>query len=220
MIARAVYFSIEETGSGSDDGCYYIGYYFYHPVDGGSQVGIGFAGHEHDMEGIFLIVRKAPYIPYGQPIMALTQAHGAMLPYFFPGRVDANVTQSLVDGVGAWAGQMESWYDPSFGINRTVTAIRTSTHGTYMAQDCNSANSSYFYDEFGAFIPNSLSTSTACIHSQENWILYVPGVTDNFAIDNTWDVHFRPVANVANVAGLWRTASGFAFGGVHIFQSL
>ena len=203
-----VYFSIEETGSGSDNGFYYIGYYFYHPVDGGIQVsGYATNGHNHDLEGIFLIVRKVPNLPYGEAIMSLTQAHGAMLPYFFPGRVDPTATQSLVDGIGAWAGQIESWYDPRFGVNRPVAAVRTSTHGTYMAQDCNSLTSSYFYDSYGAYIPNSTSCSTACIHSQESWILYLPGITDNVAdlpesaSNGAWEYRLQEVAS----SPMWST---------------
>jgi len=54
-----VYYSIEETTAPDGTGFYYIGYYFYHPADHGFSVGPFYgSGHEHDMEGVFLVVRK------------------------------------------------------------------------------------------------------------------------------------------------------------------
>lgn len=92
-----VYFSIAESGIANDPsaGFYFVGYYWYHNRDGGFSiyvdgVHISDAGHPSDMEGAFFIVKKSPYFPYGYPILALSEAHGALIPYWLDGAVDPN----------------------------------------------------------------------------------------------------------------------------------
>ena len=77
--APAIYYSIVETAD-----AYYIGYYFYHIQDGGTEAGFNKPGHEHDLEGIWEIVEKSALYPFGYSRLMLTQAHGAMLPYYDP----------------------------------------------------------------------------------------------------------------------------------------
>lgn len=174
------YYSIMETGTGDSDGYFYIGYYFYHGRDGGAFFLGAYQdeGHEHDMEGVLLVVQKRPYTPYGVLVLAMTEAHGALIPFGVPGEVDFahNLNRG---GVGSWGGQVESWRDDVFGISRPVVAIRAGTHGTYMAQDCYAGDNSYYYDGFGMYKPRTVNSGyTACVHQSDDFILYTPAVSD------------------------------------------
>lgn len=199
-----VYFSIEETDTdAAGNGFFYIGYYFYHVRDGGSEVDavpiVGgvtiIGGHDHDLEGVFLIVRKTPFDPYGVPIAALTQAHGALLPYGVPGQIDFSTALGEVYGPGGWAGQVEFWTDYAMNRSRPVVAIRSSTHGTYMAQDANPSTGSYFWDGYGAVIPNTPISSGAYTHGDAaSWILYEPAPADYYA---------GPMADDASAGTYW-----------------
>lgn len=174
-----VYYSIEETAN-----FYFIGYYFYHVRDGGIFIdGVTWdSGHDSDLEGIFLLVEKLPYDPYGHPIAAVTEAHGALLPFGVPGWLDWNHAQTNVSGIGAFAGQVEFWHDYTMNRDRPIAAIRSSTHGTYMAQDCSSNSTSYFWDGFGAVLPNSGGYATACVHRDAaSWVYYQPAPYDSYA---------------------------------------
>lgn len=121
--AASVYFSATENGYYSDQGYYFLGYYFYHPHDDGD-------GHEHDMEGVYFIVKKSAYTPYGTPVIALGQAHGEMIPY-------VNVHQSLVspsaNGDPFW-GLVEFWNDSRYNAQRPIAVIRSEGHAARMAQ--------------------------------------------------------------------------------------
>jgi len=216
-----VYFSIEETQTdAAGNGFFYIGYYFYHVRDGGAFVdGVTIeGGHDHDLEGIFLIVRKTPVDPYGIPIAALTEAHGALLPYGVPGQIDFNNALGEVFGIGGWAGQVEFWTDYATNRSRPVVAIRSSTHGTYMAQDANPSTTSYFYDGYGAVIPNNSAYSSAYTHSDAStWILYQPAPVDSYAAPMSNDLSTGPYSyRLAEVTPLlWeeRGIYGRFFGG-------
>jgi len=174
------YYSVMETGSGDSDGYFYIGYYFYHGRDGGAFFLGKYwdSGHEHDMEGLLLVVKKSPVLPYGVPVLAMTEAHSALIPFGVPGQVDFNFNLNQ-GGIGSWGGQVEFWHDDVFGVDRPVVAIRAGTHGTYMAQDCYAGDGSYYYDGFGMYKPRALGGGyTACIHQNDNFILYTPAVAD------------------------------------------
>jgi hypothetical protein len=174
-----VYYSIEET-----ENFYFIGYYFYHIRDGGTFIdGVTFdSGHDSDLEGIFLLVQKLPYDPYGHPIAAVTEAHGALLPFGVPGWIDWDHAQTNVSGIGAFAGQVEFWHDYTMNRDRPIAAIRSSTHGTYMAQDCSPYSTSYFWDGFGASGPNNNGYATACVHRDAaSWVYYQPAPYDAYA---------------------------------------
>lgn len=217
-----VYYSIEETGMDDSEGFFYIGYYFYHAQDGGAYIAGQFVdrGHEHDMEGIFMVVQKQPYLPYGRPILAMTEAHGALLPFGVPGQIDFNQTLTT-GGVGSWRGQVEFWYDSYFGVSRPVVAIRSGTHGTYMAQDCSANSGSYYWDGFGVDLANTgPGVFSACIHSGTALSLlvpsaYDPGVTDMpaNASNGTWSYRLEEVAQ----SPLWaeRTNSHVLLGGTN-----
>ncbi|HJQ10666.1 MAG TPA: hypothetical protein VJ840_06495 [Gemmatimonadaceae bacterium] len=135
-----VYFSIVETG-GADYGQFFIGYYFYHPRDGGHDfqwcdvIGCYWSsggGHQNDLEGVMLVVQKDPYSPYGRLNYALTQAHGAMLPAY-----DSSFGysyHSVQAPTGGWEGTINHSHDPNVGP-RAIVIIAESTHGTYVFPD-------------------------------------------------------------------------------------
>jgi hypothetical protein len=81
-----IYYSVAETGYSSDHGYYFLGYYIYHVNDGGQDfIAADFRhvegpGHEHDMEGVYFVVKKSPYFPLGVLTVALSEAHGALIP--------------------------------------------------------------------------------------------------------------------------------------------
>jgi hypothetical protein len=131
------YFSIVETGSSSASGYYFIGYYFYHANQprGSFSTPIGTYTtevHQHDFEGVWLVVQKSPYSPYGTLVGALTQAHGALIPF---GRRTGDGAALVYPAAAGAAGYIYFWTDRSSGVRRPVVAIRSRIHGTFMAQD-------------------------------------------------------------------------------------
>jgi hypothetical protein len=126
-----VYYSVVETSYGPDDGYYLIGYYHYHPEDTGFLLS---ATHSNDMEGVWLVVQKSSLLPYGRPVLALTEAHGALIPYWS----DTNVQDynAAPQPAGGFQGRLHSWLDLRYQHDRVVFGIAGSTHGTYAAQDC------------------------------------------------------------------------------------
>lgn len=170
-----VYYSVTETGYTSDQGYYFLGYYIYHVNDGGQDFsGFLAPGHEHDMEGVYLVVKKSPYYPLGAVAISLAEAHGALIPSF-------NNAQSAVDlahspAGGPWVGRIQFWTDGRYNTGRPVVAIRGRTHGTYMAEDCSGATQPNWSDGYGMWL-NSVeidNTYTGCIHSGHHMIVYVP----------------------------------------------
>ena len=173
-----VYFSIIESGSTSDQGYFFIGYYFYHPRDGGqtfAPIGggpqVNRPGHEHDLEGAYFIVKKSPYDPYGEVVGALAEAHGALIPY-------PNLASSDYPAIQPydWWGSVFMWPEPVTGLYRSVVGIRAQTHGTYMAQNCNPA---YWVpdDYFGMWAEGVDQFGTpfvSCIHTGTHAIIYKP----------------------------------------------
>lgn len=135
-MTATVYYSAVETGTGSDNGYYYLGYYWYEPKDNGFYAGdnIGESGHEHDMEGVVLLVQKSPGSPYGTLLNVLTQAHGGLLPYGAnnPGSgsgKSGNGTYNL-GSVAYWNDNRES------GHSRVVAISAAGTHATYEPEIC------------------------------------------------------------------------------------
>jgi hypothetical protein len=166
-----VYFSISETGPAGGPGFYFIGYYMYHPFDGGFTVyGIPHDGHVNDMEGIFLVVQKGLGWPYGVPIYAMTEAHGVLVP--FVNRI-GGAPETMFFG---FAGEIMTWDNPHSGRRHPVVAIRSYTHGTYMAQDCSPNNlGGQYYDGYGMWAPKSDAyTYQACVHGDSQLIIYEP----------------------------------------------
>jgi hypothetical protein len=161
-----VYYSVAETAD-----AYYIGYYFYHIRDFGTTAFGGSSGHQHDMEGIWEIVEKSPYYPYGYSRLMLSQAHGGMLPFYNP----SFFSQPPAVGTnGAYPqGVIHLWPDPN-AIMRPVVAIRRNDHGTYFAQRCDADPHTFPDDwDFGVGIyPNQ---QLACIHGDADGITYFPG---------------------------------------------
>lgn len=171
-----VYYSAAETGYSSDRGYYFLGYYWYHTMDNGADFNYAGShhvnGHEHDMEGVFLIVKKSPYYPYGQVIDALSQSHGELVPWI-------NGHQQLVDrnngAVGSqFQGFIEYWNDLRYNSGRPVAAVRGRNHGSHFAQNCDPALPQ-LDGGFGMWKgTEGGGTYTACIHSGYQWILYRP----------------------------------------------
>lgn len=169
-----VYYSVTETGYTSDQGYYFLGYYIYHVSDGGQDFsGFLAPGHDHDMEGVYFVVKKSPYYPLGTVVLSLAEAHGALIPSW-------NEDQSLVAGQspvgGPWVGRVHFWTDSRYNAGRPVVAIRGRTHGTYMAQDCSGLTQPNWSDGYGMW-RNSVEdygVYQACIHSGHHMIVYVP----------------------------------------------
>jgi hypothetical protein len=193
-----VYYSIEETNAVDGTGYYYIGYYFYHPNDGGTFIS---GGHEHDMEGVFLIVRKVTWNPYGIPVLAWSEAHGALIPYFQQGSVDPNTALSQGDET-AWGGQINMRLDQDFNTNRPVVAIRQSDHGTYMAQQCGPYAAGIYVNGYGYDVGTGGSnTFGACLHGGTSFILYQPAADSypfvglgDYENHNTYNYRLRELA--------------------------
>lgn len=215
-----VYFSIHENSYASDSGYDFVGYYWYHARDDGFRVnGVEGAGHEHDMEGVWMIIKKSPYLPYGVIAVATSQAHGAMIPFLNP-------SQSLVSvgnpaGAGGYQGFVEFWTDPRYGSwQRPVVGIRSSTHGSYFAQDCSGKSfpldAGYgmwrgSWEERGGY--------TACIHDDGNWMLYQPMLeggssSSALALDQRTGTHTYALQELVQTP-LWslRSTPGALFGG-------
>jgi hypothetical protein len=158
------YFSVVESGYASDKGYFFLGYYWYHPKDNGSVLD---SGHEHDLEGAMFLVKKSAYLPYGTLVLALTQAHGELVPYY--------TSQSPIQygAVGSpYLGVVNFWPDPRNGTQRPVLVVRARNHGTHAPQTCN-ASGQGSENGFGIFW-NAQPSYTACIHSGNQWILYEP----------------------------------------------
>ena len=126
-----VYYSVVETGLGPDEGYYLIGYYYYHAEDRGSIiVASNQGGHSNDMEGVWLVLKKSSTSPYGILRAALSEAHGALLPW-------VNDQQPMSPSPqGGWAGQIHMWTDNRYGHQRAVFGSAGRTHAAYGAQEC------------------------------------------------------------------------------------
>lgn len=173
------YFSVVESGYSSDKGYFFLGYYWYHPRDNGADFvdpfGIGRSdpGHEHDMEGAILLVKKSAYFPYGSPIDVLTQAHGELIPYITQQTVIPNNTAT---GSPAY-GYVSFWYDARNGFQRPVIAVRGRNHGTHVPQPCTPGGSQYAGPDLNYGIYGNTQNGTvyqACIHDGYQWLLYAP----------------------------------------------
>jgi hypothetical protein len=181
--AATAYFSIVETGSTFDRGYFFINYYFYHAQDGGAHFHsiygtIDRHGHDNDMEGVALIVKKSFFAPYGTVIAAYSEAHGALIPWINP---SSGYSAGQPAG-GRLQGYIRFWHDETFDVYRPVVAIRSGKHGTFMAQDC-SGQTQYLdlpmpgpAPHYGMWMgsPESNGTYTSCIHSDSHAITYVP----------------------------------------------
>lgn len=174
-----VYFSIVESGTTADRGYFFINYYFYHARDAGIDAlrpaFVGKGAHEHDLEGVALVVKKSFYSPYGTLVAAYTEAHGALIPY-----VNPNSTLTLASAGGApAAGYIRFWTDVNTQVDRPVVAIRSRKHGTYMAQDCSGATPSLDSENGGTFgmwlnSPQQFNGYVACIHPDSQLLIYLP----------------------------------------------
>lgn len=221
-----VYYSIAETGDGPDVGFYYIGYYFYHGRDRGFNVGPAHdPGHDHDMEGVYMVVRKDSYHPYGILELAWSQAHGAMIPYADSTYVDMGPALANNGGPGRWGGKIHDYYDASFGVNRPVVMVALDDHATYVAQSCSHVDQmgAYSYYEPGGYdwAGSSQSVLKACVHDYAgHFLLYVPAVDNSnpygspdYAIDGTYSYKLIDMAS----SPMWQqrlNSGGLFFGSV------
>lgn len=189
-----IYYSIVETGSTSDQGYYFIGYYVYHPQDGGasfpSPIGqIVYHGHEHDMEGSYYAIKKNPYSPYGELQVVLTEAHGALIPYENYGAEDIGTSQNHYPAGQTGPGSYLTFsYDYTFHYYRPVVAIRSRTHANYMARSCNTPGG----DVYGIDPAPPSGTYIACIHSGTQWILYSPVPVGSVPSSGVWPQRLGP----------------------------
>lgn len=168
-----VYFSVIETGQYADRGYFFINYYFYHPTDAGiSVLGLNGSGaHEHDLEGVMLVVKKVWWSPYGQPVAGISQAHGALIPWK---GYSSPVPLGNPAG-GPWMGTMMTWNDLTFAVRRPVIAIRSRKHGTYFATDCSHPVLLRGDSYYGAMPDAPGATSFgACWHDDSDLMAYFP----------------------------------------------
>jgi hypothetical protein len=172
---QTMYFSAVETGDDSGNGYYYLGYYWYHARDDGFCVSIineCDPGHEHDMEGVMMVIKKLAYDPYGVFVAALTMAHGALVPWRAQGNPQAGLNPGTVD---INYGFVQSWPDFRFAgpLMRPVFITATGDHGTYAPQpadNCSGPDNGY-----GIFVNvPSPSSFGACVHSDRLGIFYQP----------------------------------------------
>jgi hypothetical protein len=180
-----VYYSIVETGATADEGTYFIGYYVYHGRDGGWSIGgpISSFGHDHDLEGVYLIVRKRAYTPYGELVFAWSQAHGAMIPYADADRADMNFNRNPNFDT-SWGGRIRYYYDWVFGVNRPVAAMALDTHGTYLAQSCSPQDNGQpnAYYEIAGYdrLASGSGSFVACVRSfAGSALVFRPAADDN-----------------------------------------
>lgn len=171
-----VYYSLVETGTSSEDGYYFLGYYFYHPHDLGPSLlydTYNPGGHENDLEGIVLAVQKSVYYPYGSVKAALSEAHGALIPYTI-----ASLYNSVTAVGGGWQGRIEFWPDARLTQGRAIVIARSHGHGTYAAQDGGDLCSDYFTVDLGYGVdglsPQNYGTQIACVHGDNEAIYYDP----------------------------------------------
>lgn len=148
--SATAYFSIVETGATTYSGYYYIGYYYYHPRDGGQSFysnacacQVANDGHDNDFEGVYLVVKKTMYAPSGVLLYALSEAHGALIPAIR--KPTTFTSEPLVAPQEGEYGYINFWRDLQSSTMRPVVAIRSRTHGTYFAQNYVSSD---FYDRF------------------------------------------------------------------------
>jgi len=174
----AVYFSIVETGSTSGTGYYFIGYYFYHPNQprGSFPTPLGTYTtevHQHDFEGVWFVVQKSPYTPYGTLVGALTQAHGALIPF---GRLTSGGTGLLYRATAGVAGYINFWTHRRSGVKRPVVAIRSRVHGTFMAQDYTNQSIWGLHNGFGVHprSPELYGAYYVTVHRGTQPIVYEP----------------------------------------------
>jgi hypothetical protein len=194
-----IYYSASETGSASDRGYYYLGFYIYHPGDGGvsfESMGAQWVahGHEHDLEGAYFIVKKTPWSPYGELQVALTQAHGALLPYK---KANATYVGNNVPAGGPFMGFINLWYDQTFATWRPVVAVRSRTHGTYIAQDCSAGAQPIdlpfpWGPKYGMDATSPSGTYISCIHSGHHSIIYSPVPTNVAPSSGIWPQRLGP----------------------------
>lgn len=181
----SIYFSAVENGYFSDQGYYFLGYYYYHPRDNGEDflavccdIWVHGAGHEHDMEGAFFVVKKNAYSPYGTVVAALTQQHGELVPY-------KNYLQTAVSGSEAngddYYGGIYFWNDSRYGMTRPVVMVRGRSHGAHMAQGGCDVHALYGDggklnrdSGYGIRADNSGDQFFACIHDGYDAIVYRP----------------------------------------------
>ncbi|HEY6827190.1 MAG TPA: hypothetical protein VI259_10035 [Gemmatimonadaceae bacterium] len=167
-----VYFSAVETGVDTQTGYYFLTYYWYEPHDAGWFINSWEkdGGHENDLEGAMLIIKKQPYMPYGMLVDVVTQAHGALAPWMWSG---SGVTGG--SPVTRDFGDVHFWPDPySPGLNRVVTISRAGDHATYMPQLCNTngydGDRGYGVDDVGSSGGNYI----VCLHEGTDYIIYTP----------------------------------------------
>jgi hypothetical protein len=172
------YVSIVETGASSSKGYFFIGYYFYHPNQpkGSFPTPLGTYTtevHEHDFEGVWFIVKKSAYSPYGTLYGVLTQAHDALIPFLRLG--DDGRTPLFAANVGA-AGYVYFWTDRYSGVRRPVVAIRSRIHGTFMAQDYTNQRTWSLHYGFGIDprSPEVDGTYRVTIHRNTQPIVFAP----------------------------------------------
>ena len=176
-----IYFSAVESGTSTSDGYYFLGYYFYHAKDAGANC-CGFAEpHENDLEGVFLVVKKDAYVPQGKLMAALTQAHGALLPYVADGDTYAgggNHPCCQEDGHTApWIGKVMStwvWWDVT---DHPIVILRARDHAAYMAYNCTAIIQQYGEQIAGkGWYPTTSSQGyyAACLHGGNSLNAYQP----------------------------------------------
>jgi hypothetical protein len=222
-----VYYSIVETGSRSDSGYFFIGFYFYHPKDGGasfSTLGVTnttYNGHDNDLEGVYFVVQKAPDRPDGRLLLTLSEAHGWLIPWFSPGYIGSVFPDPFTNSPccsAPWAGYNEFILDPDVNLYRAVVAIRSRTHGTYMAQDWTHPND-YFYD--GGYGVNPFAPAgviDAVVHGDGDAIIYRPASASNpvSARDSAQrggHAYYRLVHLYSDPAWDLRRSAGYYYGG-------
>jgi hypothetical protein len=169
-LTATVYFSAVETGTDASTGYYFLTYYWYESRDAGYWAGSvnHDDGHDHDVEGAMLIIKKHPFSPWGELVDVVTQAHGALLPWKWNGSSvnGAPVTRDM--------GDVQWWNDyRETGHSRPVTISAAGDHATYMPQLCG-----YGYSGDRGFGIVDLTASSGryevCVHDGTNAIIYQP----------------------------------------------
>lgn len=121
-------------------------------------------GHEHDMEGALLVIKKHPFSPFGELVDVLTEAHGALLPWQ---PVGASIN---APGIPRTMGSAYTWNDyRESGHARPVAVSAGGTHGTYMPQLCGPSGADHGYG-----ISTTTPPYTTCIHPSRGVIIYQP----------------------------------------------
>ena len=96
-----------------------------------------------------------------------------MLPFYDPNWFSSPPLVGIPgDGQSTPVGMIHRWID-AVGVSRPVVAIRRSTHGTYMAQDCGVPG--IYWQPDGMIVGRQPTDPyTACIHTDANAMIYVP----------------------------------------------